>query len=510
MRTVTSVAALVLLAVGLSRATSPAISPDVLLEHIKFLAADEMKGRDAGSEELERAAEYIAGQFRTIGLQPGGTDQDWFQPFELIAGLEVGARNELVVTTESQSVRLELGSTYYPLAATPNEFPAQPSAELNDVPLVFGGYGLSIPRLNYDDYADIDVRNKAVLIFSHEPQENDPESRLNGRRPVQESTLQGKAAAARNRGALALIVVSDPSHRVDDANYGIFKVDAYADDVGIPVLRASIDEMEPLIESWGLRELARRIDEDLDPRSRQIPGATIDYNEQLAKRRRTVRNVVGVLPGSGGSLAREAIVIGAHYDHVGLGGHLSMQPELSGQIHNGADDNASGTAAIIELARSAAGDRARFPRSLVFIAFAGEERGLLGSVHYTRNPTIDLGSTVAMLNLDMVGRANGRVDVSGLETAPSLERDLRAAADAAGMLEIRREGPGAGRSDDSSFLDRRIPAINFFTGFHDDYHRPSDDWPRIDARGTVRVATLALEFAARIAARPDRPEFVAR
>jgi hypothetical protein len=509
MRSAIPVAALVLLATGWSRAASPAISPDVLLEHIKFLASDDMKGRDAGSQELEHAAEYIAGQFRAIGLQPGGKDQDWFQPFELVAGLEIGSRNELAVKSGPRSIRLRLGSTYYPLAATANESPAQPSAELRDVPLVFAGYGLSIPRLNYDDYVDIDVRNKAVLIFSHEPQENDPDSRLNGRRPVQESTLQAKAAAARNRGAAALIVVSDPSHRTDDANYGIFSVDRYADDVGIPVLRASIDEMEPLIDEWGLRDLATRIDGDLSPRSRALHGATVDYSEQLAKRRRTIRNVVGVLPGSG-PLATEAIVIGAHYDHVGLGGHLSMQPELTGQIHNGADDNASGTAAIIELARAAAGDRSRFPRSLVFVAFAGEERGLLGSVHYTRNPAIELGRTVAMLNLDMVGRANGRVDVSGLEAAPSLERDLRSAADAAGMLEIRREGPGAGRSDDSSFLDRRIPAINFFTGFHDDYHRPSDDWPRIDVTGTARVATLALEFAARIAARPDRPEFVAR
>jgi Zn-dependent M28 family amino/carboxypeptidase len=144
----------------------------------------------------------------------------------------------------------------------------------------------------------------------------------------------------------------------------------------------------------------------------------------------------------------------------------------------------------------------------VFVAFAGEENGLLGSEHYVKSAAFPIDRTIAMLNLDMVGRARGSVDVSGLETAPSLETDLRGAAEAAGKIKIRREGPGAGRSDDSSFLGRRIPAINFFTGFHNDYHRPGDDWEKIDAEGIGKVATLALEFAARIAARDTRPAFV--
>jgi Zn-dependent M28 family amino/carboxypeptidase len=235
----------------------------------------------------------------------------------------------------------------------------------------------------------------------------------------------------------------------------------------------------------------------------------VSYVEHLARNRRIVRNVVGVLPGSDPQKANEAIVIGAHYDHVGLGGNLSVTPELTGQIHNGADDNASGTAAIMEMARLAANQRARFPRTLVFIAFAGEERGLLGSAYYTTKPAIAIENTVVMLNLDMVGRANGSVDVSGLELAAPLEQELAAAGTSSGaQLKIRREGPGAGRSDDSSFIARRIPAINFFTGFHPDYHRPGDDWEKIDSRGVSSVAALALEFAARLAARPDRPEFV--
>jgi Zn-dependent M28 family amino/carboxypeptidase len=220
-----------------------------------------------------------------------------------------------------------------------------------------------------------------------------------------------------------------------------------------------------------------------------------------------VRNVVGILEGSDDAKG-EAVVLGGHYDHVGLGGRFSSTPERTGEIHNGADDNASGTSAIIEMARVASADRGRFPRSLVFVAFAGEERGLLGSAHYTTVPPIPIDGTWAMLNLDMVGRAGGSVDISGMEVSPSMEQDLKAASKIVSRLGIKREGPGAGRSDDSSFLDRQVPAINFFTGFHADYHRPTDDWERVDLPGASQVATLALELAASLSTRDVKPEFV--
>jgi hypothetical protein len=485
---------------------APPVEPDRLVDHIRFLAADELQGRANGSEGLERAAEYIAMQFRGAGLRPGVGGNDWFQPFEMNAGLTVGDGNALVVETAGKTVRLSLGQSYLPLSVTPSDA----AVVLDDVPVVFAGYGISAPSHDYDDYAGLDVDGKAVLIFSHEPQERRSDSRLNGSRPLQETTLYNKASSARSRGARALIVVSDPSHQVDDVNYRTFTIEADAEDHGIPVLRARRDEMAPVLQAHGLEKLAAAIDDDLEPRSRALPGTTLDYTQQLAVRRRTVRNIVGVLPGADGAKDEQAIVLGGHYDHVGLGGRFSSSPERTGEIHNGADDNASGIAALIEIAHAAAADRGRFPRTLVFIAFAGEERGLLGSAHYTEHPVVPLADTVAMINLDMVGRSRGRVEVGGLAGAsPSLRADVEAAARAAG-LDARAGGPGAGRSDDSNFLDRRIPALHFFTGFHDDYHRPSDDWQRIDASGTARVATLTLELAARLAARNDRPEFTAR
>jgi hypothetical protein len=483
------------------------IAPDTLLQHIKFLSADELKGRNNGSPELEMAGNYIAQQFKAVGLQPGGSSDGWFQPFQLIAGLTVGSGNTLSVSAKGRSVNLALGVSYYPLSATSNDDASKPSTELHSLPVVFAGYGLAVPGI-YDDYSRIDATGKAVLIFSHEPQERDANSRLNGTRAMPQTTLSGKASLARSRGAKILLIVGDPTHRVDDAPYSLFGSDPDADDVGLPVLRVRREEMQPLLDAWQLDATARQIDTDLMPRSRDLPDARVEYVEHIAKNRRTVRNVIGVLPGSDPVRATEAIVIGAHYDHVGFGGRLSVSPDKT-EIHNGADDNASGTASIIEIARAAVADRSRFPRTLIFVAFAGEERGLLGSAYYVSEPRMPVESTIAMLNLDMVGRSNGSVDVSGLDAAPSMEADLTAAVTAsASPLKVKREGPGAGRSDDYNFLARRIPAINFFTGFHGDYHRPGDDWEKIDAVGTSQVATLAFELAAALANRSSRPVFV--
>ena len=248
------------------------VQGDAILRHIRVLAADDMKGRANGSQELERAAAYIAEQFKAAGLQPG-MNGDWYQPFSLIAGLQVGSPNQLTIASGSRRVTLRLGTTYYPLGAPTNDDPTATSARLDAVPLVFAGYGLRVPSLGYDDYADIDVSGKAVVIFSHEPQERDAKSRFNGLRPVAESTLEAKASAAMSRGARALIVISDPAHATDEANYRLFGLDPDTEETGIPVLRVRRSEMAPLIFGWQLDSVAARIDADLMPRSRELPDA---------------------------------------------------------------------------------------------------------------------------------------------------------------------------------------------------------------------------------------------
>jgi hypothetical protein len=502
-RPASAVLVLLLASCGLSAVTPP-IPPDSILEHIKFLASDELQGRGNGTEGLERAADYIAAEFKEAGLRPAGDDSSWFQPFGLTIGVTVGQGNALVIRGAKQSIAFSLGTSYFPIAATPDEAPVN----ITGLPVVFAGYGISAPAFNYDDYEGLDVKGKAVLIFSHEPQENRADSRLNGNKPLRETTVYAKAMAARTRGARALLVVSDPSHRVDDVNYRAFLVEPDPEDHDIPVLRVQRDAVAPLIKELELEGLAAMIDRDLIPRSKPLPGVTVDYTQRLATNRRTLRNVVGILPGADDAKDDEAVVLGGHYDHVGLGGRFSSSPERTGEIHNGADDNASGVAALIEIGRAAAADRSRFPRSLIFVAFAGEERGLYGSAHYANNPAIPMSDTIAMLNLDMIGRPRRGVEVGGMATAAPLRAEAEAAGKIAG-IEVRPSTIGAGRSDDASFLDKRIPALHLFTGFHDDYHRPSDDWQQIDAPGTARVATLALELAARLAARADRLQFAA-
>src|SRR6185436_19926554 len=312
--------------------------PTALLDHIKFLASDELRGRADGSAELERAADYIADRFKAAGLRPGGDKGTWFQPFELVAGLTVGEGNELSIAQGNRTIRFTLGTSYYPLATPASTPSAAPSVSLESVPLVFAGYGLVVPSIGYDDYRRVDVNGKAVVIFSHEPQERLSGSSMNGARPVAESTLAAKEGAARMRGARALIVVGDPTHLIDQADYSLFEKDPDAEDKPIPVLRLRRKEAQPLLDHFQIDQLARSIDNDLAPRSTVLTGATVTYEEHLSKNVRTVRNVVGVLPGSNPDRAKDAIVIGAHYNHVGLEGHLSMSPERTGEIHNRADD----------------------------------------------------------------------------------------------------------------------------------------------------------------------------
>jgi hypothetical protein len=486
----------------------PTIPPDAVLAHVKFLASDELQGRGNGTKGLDKAGEYIAAQFKAAGLQPGGANGGWFQPFELVTGLEVGQGNRLAIAANGRSVSFTLGETYMPLSSMAKDTTKTPSEKLDDLPLVFAGYGISASGLDYDDYAGVDVSGKAVIIFTHEPQENDDKSRFEGRTLTSHAMAMTKAMTARNKGAKILIAVADPTHDKDEAPFAGFERDPQAEDYGIPLLRVDRERLAPLLAAWKLEEAAQEIDRTGKPQSRALDGATVDYDEYLAKMRRTVRNVIGILPGA--SRKDEAIVVGAHYDHLGLGGRHSMNPDLAGQIHNGADDNASGTASLIEIARTAAANRARFGRTLVFVAFAGEELGLVGSAQYVGSPAFPLEKTAAMVNLDMIGRPRGKILISGLETAPTVAADLDAAAKAVEGLEIKRfqEGAGVGSSDDTTFALKKIPAIGFFSGFHSDYHRPTDDWQQIEPAGVAGVATIAYELAARLSSRPDRPEFV--
>src|SRR5687768_6049675 len=481
------------------------IDPNAYLEHVKFLASEDLEGRGNGSRGLETAAEYIATKFREAGLEPAGDEGTFFQRFEMTTGMSVEPGNAVTLHSGRGAVRFDVGRDYEIVSTSGNQ-----TSAAERLPVVFAGYGISAPALHYDDYTGIDAAGKAVLVFTHEPQENDPRSAFEGQTNTVHSTMMRKVEVARKNGAKAILIVDDTNHRPATDRFRRWLREPQAEDYGIPVFFLSRDLMQRALGTrLNLETASAEIDRDLSPKSRLLPDVTVSALDRTTRVRRPVRNVIGTMKGSDPALQSEVIIIGAHYDHLGRSGRFSMSQNSAGQIHHGADDNASGTAAIIEMARAAVEARKEFRRSIVFVTFAGEEHGLLGSSHYVNHPPAPLDRTIAMINLDMVGRAGGRIMVDGLANSPAVEDDLTA-AESASPLKLRalRGGPGAGASDDATFLLRKIPSVNFFSGFHSDYHRPSDTWDKIDAAGGAGVADLALALARQIANRAERPPFV--
>jgi hypothetical protein len=499
----------VALAVSLSAISTGAdprrVDPKIYLEHVKFLASETLEGRGNGGPGLEAAAEYIAAKFKEAGLEPAGENGTFFQRFEMTTGLSIENGNAFTLQAGRSSVTFDIGRDYE-LVSTSRD-PSSPAATL---PVVFAGYGISAPSYRYDDYAGIDAADKAVLIFTHEPQENDARSAFEGQTNTTHSTMMRKVEVARSHGAKAMLVVDDPNHRPATERFRRWLREPQAEDYGLPVFYVSRDLVQRALGTrLSLDAVSDEIDRDFTPKSRDLGDITVRAVDRTSKVRRPVRNVIGLLKGSDPSLQAETVIVGAHYDHLGRSGRFSMSQNTTGQIHHGADDNASGTAGVIEMARAAVEARKEFRRSVIFMAFAGEEHGLLGSSYYVNHPAAPLDKTIAMVNLDMIGRAGGRIMVDGLGNAPSIEEDLKVAESVSPLnLRALRGGPGAGASDDASFLLRKIPAINFFSGFHSDYHRPSDTWDKIDARGGAAVADLALALTRQLSNRQQRPGFV--
>ena len=480
------------------------VDPKTYLDHVKFLASEDLEGRGNGGRGLETAADYIAARFREAGLEPAGDQATFFQRFEMTTGMSVDAGTSVTLHAGRTSVAFDVGRDYEIVSTSGG----QPTVD--QIPIVFAGYGISAPALRYDDYTGVDARDKAVLIFTHEPQENDPRSVFEGQTNTIHSTMMRKVEVARKNGVSAILVIDDGNHRPATDRFRRWLRDPQAEDFGIPVFYLSRDLVQRALGTrLNLEATSEQIDRDVSPKSRVLSNLTVSAVDRTTRVRRPVRNVLGTLRGSDPSLAAEHVIVGAHYDHLGRSARFSMSQNSAGQIHHGADDNASGTAAVIEMAKAAVEARKEFRRSVIFMTFAGEEHGLLGSSYYVNHPTLPLDKTIAMINLDMVGRAGGRIMVDGLGNAPSIEEDLKAAESSSSLsLRALRGGPGAGASDDATFLLRKIPSINFFSGFHSDYHRPSDTWQKIDAAGGAAVADLALALVRQLANRASRPEFI--
>lgn len=486
----------------------PNIHADAYLAHVQYLASPQLKGRATGTPELEKAAAYIAGQFQSFGLKPvdGKSDAD-VKNFELAFPAELGAKlgpgNAFSYRDGGTKQTLKLKQNFVPFTFSTNgKFRG---------PVVFAGYGITAKENNYDDYAGLDVKDKLVLILRHEPQERDEKSVFGGKKLTSHSTFIDKMMNAKNHGARGVILVNDTASHPGSEDK-LEKVGAIGGprDAGIFFVQIKESTAEAWLRAEGrdLLRIAKEIDGDLKPRSFPLTKVDIDLAVDIIHETKTVHNVAAYLPGK----TSEYVIIGAHYDHLGLGDEHSLAPNQMGAVHPGADDNASGTAGVVELARWFS-KQPQPQRGILFMTFAGEELGLLGSSWYVNHPVLPIENAVAMLNLDMIGRVqNGRVFVSGAQTGSTLSRILEEVK-LPEPLRIDETGRSAGTdmsdaSDHASFAAKQIPVLFFFSGLHADYHKPSDTPDKIDGADAAKLLDYVADVATHLSADGDRPKFV--
>ena len=475
------------------------------MSHVEFLASPEMRGRGAGMPELDEAADYIAQAFEGLGIGPAGDDGTYLQPFEVTTGASMGEDNRLRVERKRGVSELEPKKDFIPI-----NFSGSGSVEGE---IVFVGYGATAEEFDYDDYFHLDVKDKIVLVLRYEPRffsqedesEEDQGQSAGDRRMTRHSHLIAKAIQARRRGAKAVLLVNSRGRGRRGDRLIRFGSVSGPTDAGIPMVQVSSAIVEQWLRGSGrsLRVLERDIEASKRPQSFPLASSLrISLSVDVEHQRAMVSNVAGYLPGK----SDEYLILGAHYDHLGMGGEGSLAPNRRAP-HLGADDNASGVAAILELARSyAQADKPE--RGILFLAFAGEEIGLLGSGHWVENPTLPIENAVAMFNFDMVGRIEKRkLYVGGVGTAEPFEALVQAAASEHG-LKADRSKSGSSSSDHTSFAAKKIPVLFFFSGLHSDYHKPSDSADKIDGATAVEMLAMARQIIDGVAEREERLAFV--
>ena len=437
-RVIPGLTALLVLLASVAASAAAIVVPGAaeLAADVAALAAPEMEGRGSGTIGGERATRYIADRLAALGFRPGGDGGGYEQRFA-VGSAPKAAAGAALERLSPAALRFEIGGEWQPHGGSP--------AGAVEGEVVAVGHGVSVPG-GHDDYAGVDARGKIVLALDGAP------AGLGGQRA---SRLE-KLIAARKSGARALLIVSDTLAAVD------------ATATRFPLPSATI---RPAVAA-ALRA-----------------GARVRLSVDIERNERRAANLIGILPGTDPALAEEAIVIGAHYDHLG---------RVGGVVHPGADDNASGSAVVLGLARAFAG-AGGLPRTLVVALFSGEELGLLGSRHYVGHPAVPLERTVAMVNFDMVGRMrDGKVSVGGVASGDRLRALVSDAAQQGIRLDLTLRDNPYGPSDHTSFYAAGVPVLFFHTGEHADYHKPTDTADRIDPDGMARVATLAAGIVERL------------
>jgi len=460
---------------------SPEISVIDLQKHIGFLASDSLKGRKPGTPEDMVAASYIRDCFSKAGLKL--LFDKGFQKFEVVSDVNPGNNNAI----SFDGFSAKQGVDFTPISFS--------SSATVSAPVVFAGYGfdLDLDSLKWNDFKNIDVKGKWALILRGDPE---PEKANSSFIPYEQE--RGKVLTAKDKGAIGVLLVSPSDMEKTDVIMHT-QYDKSPSDAGVPVFsitRALADKMLASM-NYTVASLETEMKENHKSVTLYLEP-TLTATSDVVKTRVTTQNVAGLLEGSDPVLKNEYIIIGGHFDHLGMGGEGSgsRAPDLYA-VHNGADDNASGASGVIELAQKMSANRAKLERSVIFVSFAAEEMGLLGSKEFVNKPPVDLKKVNAMINLDMVGRLNpetNSISIGGTGTSAEADSILK-------TLEINRpykithSTDGYGPSDHASFYSENIPVFYFTTGAHEDYHTPTDDADKINYPGEVSVLDMVYDLA---------------
>lgn len=466
------------------------------VDDIKTLTQPKMEGRGDGTKGLVKAEHVVQDLYKQLGLEPGG-NKSYLQAFTVTTGAKLKGKNHLLTQNGDIKTEWKLNQDYVPLS-----FSASGAAS---APLVFAGYGATAQEFGYDDYAGLDVKDKIAVVLRYEPSGFAAKSGNQG--ATTHAQFITKAINARNHGAKGLILVNGKLGDGEEDLLTRFGSVNGPENVGILFAQVKNSVAEGWFQSAGksLKDVQEQINAGGKPASFVFPETMhVTLDVDIENTHATVNNVLAYLPGK----TDEYVILGAHYDHLGRGNFDSLAPSQIGQIHPGADDNASGTAGLLELARMLAPLKGQLQRGILFASFAGEELGLLGSAAWVKEPTRPLDKAVAMINMDMIGRIkDDKVYVGGVGTGSTFQKILeQAQGDSHFKFEYSQGGYAS--SDHTSFVTKHIPVLFFFSGLHSDYHKPSDTWDKINGEAAARLLNVVARASVELASEPERPAFI--
>lgn len=474
---------------------SPKITSGEITAHIKYLASDELAGRFPGTDGDRLTVDYIINEFEDYDITPAG-ENGYLQPFDYISEIKLGKDNSLSIGNGELISRA--GENFTPVYLSSNG-----TAQGN---IVFVGYGINAPELNYNDYAGIDLKGKIALMLMFSPGYNNPHDN-----PFSKyERLRIKCAAAKEQGAAGIIVIKGPESGEDELIK--LRMAGPGENVDIPVVnvkRSYTDYIFTNAKGKSLSEIQKSIDSLRTPQSFEFGGGMAQLKTDLVRIKALTNNVIGMIEGNDKTLKNEYILIGAHMDHLGDGlKYGSLHDSHVAEIHNGADDNASGIAGVLELAQYFSENKKNLKRSIIFMTFSGEEAGLIGSGYFTKSELMKKYNIVSMINLDMIGRlTDNKLTIGGTGTS-SIWQGLLDSLNRSFNFTAAYNKDGYGPSDHASFYGKDIPVLFFFTGLHKDYHKPSDDWQHINAVGQAKVLEMIVGIVNYVNSLNTKPDFI--